>query len=343
MSSTGHHLAHLPFGGKVIVFAGDFRQVLPVVRHGERAKIVAMTMKRWNLWPSIQVLQLTQNMRILNLKGRDVGEQAEFAAYLLRIGDGREPTFTHNSVNDFVMLRDDMCISTGNVDDLAAAVFPNFNSVQVFSARAILTPKNIDVDVINDKVMSMFPGEVHTYLSADSVGDTQVAGNYPTEFLNTLNPSGIPPHVLNLKINCPIILLRNLSPSSGLCNGTRLICRNLLPHLIDAEIISGTHAGERVFIHRITLTPSDTGLPFDLHRRQFPVRPCFAMSINKAQSQTIDVVGLYLPSPVFTHGQLYVALSRVGAASNPKVLVVGGKKSPTVGTSTRNVVYKEVL
>ena len=260
----------------------------------------------------------------------------------MSIGDGRERTYSHNSVNDYVRMPDDICVRTGNVDELIKAVFVDADNVPTFTGRIILTPKNVDVDRINDTVMGIFPGEVHTYLSADSVAGHQGA-MFPTEFLNSLNPSGIPPHALTLKVNCPIILLRNLNPASGLCNGTRLICRKMHRHFIDAEIITGTHFGKRVFIHRITLTPSDTGLPFDLERRQFPVRPCFAMTINKAQSQTMDFVGLYLPSHVFTHGQLYVALSRVGAARHTKVLVANGNIPRERGTFTRNVVYKEVL
>jgi ATP-dependent DNA helicase PIF1 len=105
----------------------------------------------------------------------------------------------------------------------------------------------------------------------------------------------------------------------------------------------GTHIGQRVFIPRITLIPSDTDLPFELRRRQFPIRVAFAMTINKAQSQTLDFVGIYLPEPVFTHGQLYVALSRVASADRTKVFVKNGHLKGNKGTYTRNVVFSEVL
>ena len=131
------------------------------------------------------------------------------------------------------------------------------------------------------------------------------------EFLNSLTVSGLPPHYLRLKNGCPIILLRNIDPSNGLCNGTRLICRGFQQNAIDAEIAIGQHAGKRVFLPRIPLCPSEDNMfPFKLKRKQFPVRLSFSMTINKAQGQTIPNVGLYLPESVFSYGQLYVALSR---------------------------------
>ena len=128
----------------------------------------------------------------------------------------------------------------------------------------------------------------------------------------------MPSHKLALKIGSPIIMLRNLNPDDGLCNGTRLICRTFSPHVIDAEIVNGAHAGRRVFIPRIELMPSDSTFPFTLRRRQFPVRLCYCMTTNKAKSQTLDFVGLYLPNQVFSHGQLYVGLSRAGSADRIK-------------------------
>jgi hypothetical protein len=96
--------------------------------------------------------------------------------------------------------------------------------------------------------------------------------------------------------------------------------------------------GTIVFIPKMVLLPSDTDLPFEFTRYQFPIRPCFAMSINKAQGQTLDFVSIWLGDEhVFTHGQLYVALSRVSDFSNIKIAT----NNPDL--MTRNVVYKEVI
>lgn len=164
---------------------------------------------------------------------------------------------------------------------------------------------------------------------------------YPVEWLHTLQPGGLPPHALRLKTGLPIVLLRNLNAALGLANGTRLIVEQLMPNVIQASIATGRLQGTSVLIPRIALTPSDSSLPFTLSRRQFPVRPAFAMTINKAQGQTFQRVGIFLPHPCFTHGQLYVAMSRVGAAEGVTILVPDSAGREVV--ATENVVYREVL
>ncbi|PWZ57558.1 ATP-dependent DNA helicase PIF1 [Zea mays] len=342
----------LPFGGKTIVFGGDFRQVLPVVRKGSRAQVVASSLRMSYLWESMSHLKLVSNMRAKN--------DPWFAEYLLRVGDGTEDT---NSDND-ICLPDEVCVpysgSDNDLDKLIEFVFPNLNENMSHStyitSRAILSTRNDWVDMINAKMIDCFQGEHMVYHSFDSAMDDP-HNYYPPEFLNALTPNGLPPHVLKLKIGCPIILLRNIDPANGLCNGTRLVVRGFQRNSIDAEIVLGQHAGKRIFLPRIPLCPSDEEMfPFQFKRKQFTVRLSFAMTVNKAQGQTIPNVGVYLPEPVFSHGQLYVALSRATARSNIKILAIptfdgkkrsrkGVRKNPTVdcGTCTKNIVYKEVL
>jgi len=187
-------------------------------------------------------------------------------------------------------------------------------------------------------------GEEHVYLSSDSVMDEDEHSTlYPPEWLHTLQPSGLPAHALRLKVGVPIMLLRNLNAALGLANGTRLVVDHLMPHIIQATIATGRQQGTQVLIPRITIQPSDSTLPFTLSRRQFPVRPAFAMTINKAQGQTFERVGIFLPHPCFSHGQLYVAMSRVGEAAGVTIMALPESVAERVLDTTTNVVYSEVL
>ncbi|GJZ77864.1 ATP-dependent DNA helicase PIF1-like protein [Tanacetum coccineum] len=153
-------------------------------------------------------------------------------------------------------------------DALINEIFPSFatnahSSANIVS-RAILSTKNEHVDSINDLLIDRFPGEEKVYYSFDEAED-DTHNYYPLEFLKSLNVSGLSPHYLRLKIGCPIILLRNLDPANGLCNGTRLICKPFDPNFINAEIAAGQHAGVRVLLLRIPLAPSEEDMfPFKL-------------------------------------------------------------------------------
>jgi ATP-dependent DNA helicase PIF1 len=137
------------------------------------------------------------------------------------------------------------------------------------------------------------------------------------------------------------MLLRNLNQSEGLCNGTRLIITSLGDQVIEGQIMTGTHKSKIVIIPRISLTLKNTRWPFVLQRHQYPIKVCYAMIINKSQGQTLSKVGVYLKKPVFTHGRLYVAISRVTSQNGIFILIEDD--SGNCSTKTRNIVYKEVF
>ncbi|KAL6582396.1 hypothetical protein OROMI_006410 [Orobanche minor] len=281
----------------------------------------------------------------------DVIEAREFAKWILDIGDGT--VGVNNDGEADVELPDDILIRDTN-DPLATIVestYPfilqNMHDPLFFQDRAILAPTNETVEKINDYILSLLPGDAVEYMSSDSISkeDGDMDGHediFSVEFLNTVRCSGLPNHVIKLKVGCPVMLLRNIDQSAELCNGTRMIVTKLYKHVIEAAMVSGKNAGKKVFIPRMILSPSDfTKFPIKVQRRQFPLSVCFAMTINKSQGQSLSHVGLYLPKPVFSHGQLYVAVSRVTTKKGLKVLICD--EDGQTSNSTTNVVYKEVF
>ncbi|XP_014781261.1 uncharacterized protein LOC106876995 [Octopus bimaculoides] len=198
---------------------------------------------------------------------------------------------------------------------IAIAVASSGIAAILLKIRAILAPKNVGVDDLSLKLLEQLPGERHIYNSIDAVLNINEAVNYPVEFLNSLTPPGVPPHSLHLEIGAPAMLLRNLDPPK-LCNGIRLIIKKM-PTILKTTILTGKASGEPVLIPSIPLIPLD--MPFQYKCLQFPLKLSFAMSINKAQEQSLNVVGLNLAEPVFSYGQLYVGCSRVG---NPNHLFI---------------------
>ncbi|KIH54434.1 hypothetical protein ANCDUO_15421 [Ancylostoma duodenale] len=307
-------------GGAVVVLAGDFRQTLPVIPRSTTADELNACLKASYLWRHVQKLTLSTNMRV-HLHG-DVSAQS-FAELLLQLGDGKFPVDANTGLISFPS---NFCNLASSLEELVDKVFPNisdnFKNHQWLCDRAILAPMNDNVNHINIQIQNQLPGPATMYEPIDTVLDSEQAVFYPTEFLNSLEPPGMPPHKLVLKTGSPIMLLRYIDPPK-LCNGTRLCVKNLLPNVIGATILTGKAKGEDVFIPRIPMIPTD--MPFDFKRLQFPVRLAFAITINKVQGQSLRVAGINLETPCFSHGQLYVACSRVGTPKHLYIYAPDGK------------------
>jgi hypothetical protein len=331
-----------PFGGIVFVMSGDFRQVLPVIPRGSRADIVSALIKSFYLWEFVEVFRLSENMRANDVVAihPDLGNRT-FADWLLCLGNNELETIDE----DYIKCLDMMVLPPTDTQAMVVAIYPRLHEGQATNKylheRAILALHNKEVSLINAMVLSYLPGAQVDFLSADSVEDTEVANTYLSEFLNTLEVSGMPSHKLSFKIGAPVILLCNLDPLAGLCNGTRLIIRRFTMRVVEVKIIIGKWAGNVAFIPRIKFISDNNGLPLTFARKQFPLRLAYAMTINKFQGQTLSHVGLHLTDDVFSHGQLYVAFSRAKAPENVKVQlpdIVHGR----IGLM-RNVVYEEAL
>lgn len=317
-------------GNCVVLLSGDFRQTLPVVTRGTPADELNACLKSSYLWERIIKLTLKTNMRI-HLQGDS--NSNEFSNQLLNLGNGK---ITMDPNTQEISFPENFCKLQPSINELIEKVYPNiaenYKNHDWLFERAILAAKNDDVDKLNHQILNKIPEKMIEYNSIDTVTEEEQSVNYPTEFLNSLQPTGMPPHVLKLKIGSILMIIRNLNPPK-LCNGTRIVVKKLTTNLIEATIISGKFKGEDVLIPRIPMISSD--LTFEFKRLQFPVRLAFAMTINKAQGQTLEIVGLNLTNPCFSHGQLYVGCSRVGKSEGLFIYAPTGK--------TKNIVYPLAL
>ena len=276
----------VPFAVKVILLGGDFRQTLPVVRRARPAEIVEVCLKSSYIWPLVQIFRLNTNMRA------GEGEQI-FSDFLLCLGSGQLPVKGNEPYSESIEIPNE-CVLDKN-GDIVNSIFSDLNEVNI-SSHVILTSTNQETLELNNQILEQLPGEMRTYFSIDSFisDDQQEVDLYLLEFINSLTPSGLPPHRLHLKVESVVMLLRNLSLKDGLCNGTRLIVKHLHDNIIDCEIITGISKGNRVLIPRISLCPNDINLPFQIKRVQFPLRLSYALTINKSQGQTFEKVGIFL-------------------------------------------------
>ncbi|GFQ02404.1 ATP-dependent DNA helicase pif1 [Phtheirospermum japonicum] len=294
------------FGGRTVIFGGDFRQILPVIPSGTKADILNATMCNSQIWHECEVYTLKLNMRLMqpHMDDHRRDELNQFAQWLLNIGDGKISSTVKNNAEDgdWIVIPNDFLINEigDPLDIIFRATYIDFE--QKFSdplylrQRAIVTPHNDVVDQINSYILEKMPGPLKTYHSCDTLSKSSIGSSnqemlYPPEVLNTINFPGVPSHVLNLKISVVVMLLRNIRQINGLCNGTRLLITQLESNIIEATIITGEHLGEKVFIPKIVFTVKDKKWPFIFNRRQFPLRLSYAMTINKSQGQTLDIVG----------------------------------------------------
>ncbi|GBO03318.1 hypothetical protein AVEN_42485-1 [Araneus ventricosus] len=294
-------------GEMVLLMAGDFRQILSVITRGTPADEINACLKASPLWEHVKKFNLTTNMRVQLFNDTESGE---YAAILLKIGEGRFKT----DPNSMITLNGGFCEIAYSTEKLISKVYQELQAYmgnrEWLCERAIFAPTNEIVAQINEKNMSQVEGSITEYLS---VMDNEQVTSYPVEFLDSLEMSGVPRHKLRLKIGVPVLSMRNLN-TKRLCNGVRLQITHLGSNIVRATLLTGIARGENVLIPRIPIIPTD--LPFQFKRLQFPLKPVFGMTINKAQGQTIKVACVHLEKPCFSQGQLYVACSRVSSTQN---------------------------
>lgn len=241
-----------PFGGITVVFGGDFRQILPVIPKGKPEEIIAACLKYSQLWHGMHRLRLTQNMR---LQGDPTA--AQFAEWLLQIGEGAGIAEGFSGSINFPQ---EMLVRSRNA--LISTLYPDISipghaTDDYLRGRTILAGRNDDVLLLNNKILEKFPGEVRTFYSSDKVKfevgvDNPETADLSPEYLQSLNCSSLPLSHLTLKVNCPVMIMRNLAPAQGVCNGTRGVVTKLGQRVLEVRLLSGTDAGNTILLWSVS-------------------------------------------------------------------------------------------
>ena len=396
----------MPFGGKILITLGDFRQLPPVdSENPSRCLDPEMTAYATStfqssvlsspLWTGFQQFTLIVNERARN--------DPAFHQSTLDIGNGvmkhLEITDLDPRIKQFTSVPESL--QWLYEEDVAYPYAP----VDVHH-RALLCVYNSDVDAVNECVMNRLKAtgstfelcrsidayvsqpemEVHTLperapdeeehvlrsekllrdaeiahaerehqydphdshafddvdvsnqAAYDGIKNTNLELNI--EYLNSLSFQNAPPHKLCLTLGLMVIITRNLDPLEKLMNGVRVVIRHIGVRVIGVSRITDLHMDDPpVFLlPRITFVVSyGARNAKNVTRRQFPVKPCAAMTMHKSQAATMDRVVIDLRGDVFEHGQLYVAMSRVRSATDIAVLLRPGQ------TQIRNVTLEILL
>jgi hypothetical protein len=333
------------FGGVPVVFGGDFAQIPPVVKPKEHSGTIRSlcfnaSLRSSPIFKRLTVLQLTQNMRVSSLAVDQIyGQWIRQIPYNSVWYDSFPPP-------KFLKIYDDL-------EEFIEAVYPTSKlsapekDPDFFSNRAILASTNALINQHNEEIANRLPlsptGNPWIYLCKDTVfGDDSETQAYPPEYLAGINDGSLQPSRLELKPEALVMVIRNINPAAGLVNGTKLRVKACNPNSIVTQVVGGRFDGEERFIPRILLTSdaSEQHPGVTLRRLQFPIRLCFAITINKSQGQTIKTVGIDLRDRIFSHGQLYVALSRVQSVKDLHILLPG---TPGIEPNLTNEVWPELL
>ena len=328
------------FGGKVVILLGDFRQTCPVVPHGTKADVLNACISRCHFWSRFHIARLITPIRN--------AEDPALASFVDGIGDGAGP---HVDLS--------FLTRTTDIDDIINFIYSQDIIAHPAAClrRCILAPTNAQVDMYNTAVLDLLPSSSRQYHAADSLEEHTEAGEVVSFDSDTISPlpnpdaildyaryrrpNGMPDYSLTVKIGGVYRLLRNLSIDLGLVKNTRVVVIGMGSRLITVRVLPGTqipgiNPGD-ILLPRITFKERLSSGHM-LCRRQFPLAPAYASTFHSCQGLTLDRVGVDLTQDVFTHGQLYTALSRIRHRSDVIVRLPALEYS-----STTNVTYTELL
>ena len=290
------------FQDKIVVTMGDMRQIAQVVVHGDKIDVINHSIPSSPLWKEFTIKKFTKNMRLVQTLNNEASNEEQiialhnqrmYAEMILAIGNGKQSTellekgYVCDKSRGATTVELPNCRRILYKKEAIMYVFPAPFNPEMFSKRAILAGTNEEVDEWNNEVQQLNYFQLVSLVSHDELAESDdphdILRTMLTEdVLNNYNKNGVPPHVLNLKVNDTCIILRNLNKKEGLTNNTRVRIIAITTKCIRVQTLfekKKTFSLPRIrFTFRLPF-----GRSFELRRTQFPLRLAYSISINKSQ------------------------------------------------------------
>jgi hypothetical protein len=368
------------FGGKKVILTGDFRQIPPVVSNSAKGDVLAASLRCSPIFQDLQKVHLTLCERIANDNDhlnfcQALGSGTYVKKWNKQTQKGRKnnhlPMITPVTLKIHPFTNEDTteCFlphqyaSTTNLAHLINTIFPPevLDHPSIAGRRCIMGLTNHAIDHINSTIFDTLPGMATTYTSTSAIlgadaNDKYVDKMESSQLAEDIDQSDIPPHKLTLKIGQLCMIMRNFSITQKLQNNSLVRIHDLSPHCAYVQLLSdiGKVGIDSATIHvlpKINFSIFSGKKGFKVIRRQIPLRPAYARTFHRSQSETLDLAGICLNEPVFTHGLMYMAFSRCRLSSDILCYVTDDmhKFSYNFQGKTHkiynmiNVVYKELL
>jgi len=353
---------HTPFGGKVFLASGDFRQLPPVVRPGGRTQIGYACVKASPLWASFHGLRLT------HASLRNVAD-VPAAIFVETIGDGTAPhvsrtgqvlpdqaTLQAAGGTHSILLPPELFAHAHVFTDETAfrnwvhppAALGSLGHAEQAARSSVVCPHNATVDAHNAAFLADVPGPPIHLLAYERVPEqcaVSDAALSTDDFMASVTEPGKPDHCLTIKVGCLVTCMRNLGRNMGVSNGSRMEVLAVRPHIVMCRKLYGDRGA--VAIPRLLFDLAVPRSVMTIQRRQFPLKVAYANTVHRVQGMSLpDRVGLDLRRPCFVHGQLYVCTSRSPGLDNLGFLVDPADIVNTpdgLGLLLLSTVYPELL
>jgi hypothetical protein len=343
------HDTGVRFGRVLVIFTGDVKQIMPIVPGadplGERQAQASFFFSA-ECRVSTRVC-LTENMRV-----RESADQAHFLAWQQHIGMDQYPhvEYPNDRAHRYTrFIRLPSRFVRFNEEAFIREVYSREvleGDPTHLTSRVILSPVNTVVDRVNRRVTAMMPIDrpSHTYLSVNTPDAHDVydptSAVFATDNLQSIESADIPVHALHLIVGMPVMCMQNLDVANGICNGTTMIVERLGANVVWCRV--NTRSGQRLQpIAATKFTYNSNGFKFT--RIQLPLRVAFCVTVNRSQGGTYDYVAFHSLRPIWAHGMLFVAVTRVTSPEGLTILCDPNLTTPAIDDyvygTTRNVVH----